>query len=572
MAEQINQQVTIIGETNFRNQRTKFGIKTDDRRRHMYLVGKTGVGKSTVLKTMIIQDILAGNGVAVVDPHGDLVESLLDFIPRNRINDVVYFDPADFDYPIAFNVLEVPDPRYKYIIASGLVGVFHKIWIDSWGPRLEYILRNCILALLDYPSSTLLGIMRILVDKDYRKRVISMVQDPVVKSFWIDEYAVYNEKFRSEAISPIQNKVGQFLTSSIIRNIVGQPKSTIDMQKIMDEKKILLMNLAKGKVGEDNSALLGAMIITKLQLAAMSRANIPEEQRQDFYLYVDEFQNFATESFANILSEARKYRLNLIMAHQYIAQLIEPVLDAVMGNVGTIVCFRIGAADAEILEKEFLPVFDQNDLVNLDKYQAYVKLMIDGITSRPFSMVTVPPYFKKTHEREKIIKVSRERYANKRESVEKKIAYWSGMEFHKQMAEEENIEQRRKEKGISEIIKKTPPPPKIKKEEVVPMREKPGMIKNLAEVLKTEKKSKKLYRIRCGRCKKNIKISFRPEEGKLVYCDQCKKIKESKKRKILERRITPPPLVFSTKKNNYQNKEESPSPKELKPGRTVQLL
>ncbi len=421
--------VTVVGQTNFRGQRRAFGLYLDDRRRHVYVIGKTGVGKTTLLENMIIQDIKKGRGLALVDPHGDVAEKILDLIPPERINDVVYFDPADIDYPVAFNPLESVDPQYKYLVASGLVSSLKKIWADSWGPRLEYILRNVILALLDYPNSTMLGIMRMLADKNYRKKVVDTIQDPVVKAFWVNEFANYNERFRSEAISPIQNKVGQFLSSSIIRNIVAQPKSTIDMQDIMDNGKILLINVSKGRIGEDNSALLGAMLITKIQLAAMNRASIAEEDRQDFYLYVDEFQNFATESFATILSEARKYRLNLIIAHQYITQMEEVVRDAVFGNVGTLISFRVGAFDGEYLEKEFMPQFTQTDLVNLDKYNAYVKLMINGVTSAPFSMETIPPVAETYNSRERVLSVSRERYGNSRKVIEEKISRWSDTAF-----------------------------------------------------------------------------------------------------------------------------------------------
>ncbi len=422
--------ITIFAETNFRNQQRRFGIKLDDRRRHMYVIGKTGMGKTTLLENMIIDDIRAGHGLAVVDPHGDLVEEIVDYIPSWRINDVVYFNPSDIDHPIAFNVLEAVNPMHRHLVASGLVGVFKKIWADSWGPRLEYVLRNTVLSLLEYPGSTLLGITRLLVDNSYRKKVVDKLNDPILKAFWLGEYAAYSNQFRTEAISPIQNKVGQFLSSSVIRNIVGQTKSSIDMREVMDSGKILLLNLSKGRIGEDNSALLGAMMITKLQLAAMSRVDIPENQRKDFFLYVDEFQNFATESFANILSEARKYRLSLIVAHQYIEQLDETVRAAVFGNVGTIASFRVGAADAEFLEKEFEPVFMQNDIVNLTKFEMYMKLMIDGVASEPFSAKGLMPLTsgKAEGNREKIIDVSRERYATPREVVEDKISRWSSVE------------------------------------------------------------------------------------------------------------------------------------------------
>src|SRR3989344_2161934 len=312
------EQINYFAETNFRNQARKFGIKTDDRRRHTYLIGKTGMGKSVTLENMIIQDIIAGKGLCVVDPHGELVEKVIKFVPPERINDVVYINPADLGYPVAFNVLESVSEEHRHLVASGLLGVFQKLWAESWGPRLEYVLNNAIMALLEYPGSTLLGVMRLLIDKSFRKKVINKISDPMIKSFWVEEYSKYPDRFQAEAIAPIQNKVGQFLSTALIRNIVGQVKSTINIREIMDEKKILLMNLSKGRIGEDASALLGAMMITKIQLATMSRIDIPENDRKDFYLYVDEFQNFATESFANILSEARKYRLNIIIGHQYI--------------------------------------------------------------------------------------------------------------------------------------------------------------------------------------------------------------------------------------------------------------
>lgn len=427
METPVNQNIAIFAQTNFRNRIRRFGILKDDRRRHMYIIGKTGMGKTTLIENLIVSDIYAGNGVAVVDPHGDMAETIMAHIPSHRVNDVVYFNPSDTEFPIGFNILEEVNPDYRHLVANGLVGVFKKIWADSWGPRLEYILMNTILALIEYPGSTLLGVLRMLVDKVYRKKVVSAVRDPMVRSFWENEYANYNDKFRSEAIAPIQNKVGQFLSSSIIRNIVGQPKSTINLRELMDSRKILIMNLSKGRIGEENSALLGAMMITRIQLAAMSRANIPEEDRKDFYLYVDEFQNFATESFADILSEARKYRLNLVMAHQYIEQLDETVAAAVFGNVGTMIVFRVGASDAESLLIEFEPVFDEQALVNITKYQVILKLMINGVSSRPFSAVTLPPLHSPTGNHDKVIAVSRERFARPKAAVEERILRWSGI-------------------------------------------------------------------------------------------------------------------------------------------------
>lgn len=418
-------ELTIFAKTDFRDVTHRFGMKINDRRLHMYAIGKTGTGKSTMLENMIIDDIREGRGVAVVDPHGELINHILDFIPSDRINDVVYFNPADRDFPLGFNPLENVDPDLKNIIASGVVGIFKKIFGESWGPRLEYILRNCILALLDYPDSTLLGIMKILTDKDYRKKVVAQLKDPVIRDFFTNEFEKYDPKFRTEAIAPIQNKVGQFLSSSTIRNIVGQPKSSFNIREVMDQGKILLMDLSIGKIGEDNSALLGAMMITKVQLAAMQRANIPEAQRHDFYLYVDEFQNFATDSFAIILSEARKYHLNIVMTNQYIAQMPEVVAKAIFGNVGTVVSFRVGAQDATALVKEFEPIFDANDLINLDNYSIYVKMAIDGVTRPAFSALTLPPNSDLNNNREKVIEVSRERYSKPRGFVEEKINEWS---------------------------------------------------------------------------------------------------------------------------------------------------
>jgi len=419
--------ITIFAQTNFRNQRRRFGIRRDDRLRHMYLIGKTGMGKSTTLENMIIDDIRRGYGVGIVDPHGDLAEKILEYIPPNRINDVIYINPADLDFPVAFNILESAEERYKHLISSGLMGVFKKIWPDVWSARMEYILNNTILALLDYPGSTMMGVNRMLSDKIYRQKVIMKIKDPVVKAFWVTEFARYNDRFAQEAIAPIQNKVGQFLSASLIRNIVGQVTSTIRIREIMDTGKILILNLSKGRVGEDNTRLLGGLFITKIQLSAMERVEIPEPERRDFFLYVDEFQNFATESFGNILSEARKYHLGLIMAHQYIEQLDELVRAAVFGNVGTMVAYRVGAADAEYLEKEFTPRFTTEDLVNLPKFQMYLKLLINGIVSEPFSAIGMPPLSEeeKTGNLEKVIKVSRERYARPRQMVEDKISRWS---------------------------------------------------------------------------------------------------------------------------------------------------
>lgn len=419
------EELTVFAQTNFRAEIRKFGIKKPDRRLHTYIIGKTGTGKSTLMENMIFDDIREGRGVAVVDPHGELISHILDLIPEDRIADVVYFNPADSSYPIGFNLLENVDPEMKNVVASGVVGIFKKIFGESWGPRLEYILRNAVLALLDYPNSTLLGVMRILTDNAFRRLVVNEIKDPVIKDFFINEYEKYEPKFRQEAIAPIQNKVGQFLSSSTIRNIVGQPKSTMDIRTIMDQGKILLADLSIGRIGEDNSALLGSMLITKIQLAAMGRTDMKELERRDFYLYVDEFQNFATDSFATILSEARKYRLNLVMINQYISQMPETVANAVFGNVGTMIAFRVGATDAEALKHEFEPVFDANDLVNLPNRQIYLKMAIDGVTMPAFSAGTLPPPAEKSEHREEVIEASRKQFTMTRDQVEEYIADWS---------------------------------------------------------------------------------------------------------------------------------------------------
>lgn len=518
-----NKDIAVFAQTTFRNEFKKFGIKTDDRRRHMYLIGKTGMGKSTVLENMIVDDIRAGRGVAVVDPHGDLAEKIMQYIPEDRVNDVIYFNPADMEYPIAFNVVEQVDHHLQHLVASGLIGVFQKLWADSWGPRLEYILRNAILAILDFPGSTLLGVVRMLSDKPYRKRVVANIKDPVVKAFWEKEFAGYADKFASEAVSPIQNKVGQFLSSALMRNIVGQVKSAINLRQIMDEGKILIMNLSKGRIGEDNSALLGAMMITKIQLAAMSRVDIPEKERRDFYLYIDEFQNFSTDSFANILSEARKYRLDLILAHQYIEQLTEKVKPAVFGNVGTMISFRVGASDAEALAKEFMPVFNEEDLVNLPKYEMYLKLMIDGVASSPFSAKGLPPLTEeeKTGQEEKAIKLSREKYATPREIVEEKIMSWH-----------ETVE----EFSAAATGKLTVPVGEVAQEKIkLEPQDVPGFG----------------FKTNCALCGVTTFTPFEPDGVRPVFCKQCLSKKKEERRLELENKQTQKkePVLKSVVKN-----------------------
>ncbi|MBZ1356463.1 MAG: type IV secretion system DNA-binding domain-containing protein [Candidatus Nealsonbacteria bacterium] len=509
-------EITFFGETTFRNRRRKFGIKLDDRRRHFYAIGKTGVGKTAMMENMAIQDIQNGHGIGFIDPHGEAADNILRFVPPTRINDVIYFNPADLSYPIAFNVMENINPDQRHLISSGLMGVFKKIWPDVWSARMEYILNNTILALLEYPDATLLGINRMFSDSEFRKKVVEKVEDPIIKAFWLNEYAMYSKQYETEATAAIQNKVGQFISNPLIRNIVGQVKSTINIREIMDTRKIFIANISKGRIGEDNSKLLGSLIITKLQLAAMSRVDIPEPKREDFYLYVDEFQNFATSSFATILSEARKYRLSLILGHQYITQMEEEVRDAVFGNMGTITSFRVGPEDAEFLEKEFGPEFMATDLVNLPKYNIYVKLMIDGISGRPFSAETLPPLEPpKEVDVDKIINSSRERYGKSREVTEEKIKKWFG-----------------------------------------------GAVLPVTSL----ESSLELYDAICSKCDKKTKVTFKPDETRPIYCKSCRKKiqKPSKEEDNKEENVSldninsKKPVLFSFFRKNKKEEAEKP--------------
>jgi type IV secretory pathway TraG/TraD family ATPase VirD4 len=385
------EKITYFAKTNFRNEHRRFGIRKKDRRYHMYLVGKTGMGKSTVISNMIFSDLKEKEGLCLLDPHGDLVEKVLEFSHNYRKEDLIYFNPQDGNKTLGFNPLEVTDPSEARLVVSALISVFKKIWFDSWGPRMEYILRNALLTLVEFPNSTLLNLQQLLSDGRFRKIMTDRVKDEQLKNFWVNEFDRYSERFRQEAVAPIQNKIGQFLSNEVLRRVISQPKSRFDFRKMMDEGKILLVNLSKGKIGEDSASLLGAMLIAKIGLAALSRQDIPEEERKDFYLYVDEFQSFATSSFVDILSESRKYRLNLVLSNQYLGQIEEKIRMAILGNVGTLVSFRVGAEDARYLAQEFYPVFSQDHLVNLPAYNIYLKLMIDGKTSQPFSAETLPP-------------------------------------------------------------------------------------------------------------------------------------------------------------------------------------
>jgi len=490
----MSNEINFFGKTTFRGEKKRFGIRLDDRRKHVYIIGKTGMGKTVLMENMAIQDIQNGHGVCFIDPHGEAAEKLLDFVPSSRINDVVYFNPGDVNYPIAFNVMEKVGIEHRHLVASGLLAVFKKIWPDVWSARMEYILNNAILALLEYPGSTLLGINRMLADTDFRKRVVEKITDPVIKAFWTKEFARYTQRYEVEATAAIQNKIGQFISAPLIRNVVGQIKSSLNMRELMDEEKILIVNLSRGKVGDDVSLLLGGLVITKLQLAAMSRVNIPEEERKDFFLYVDEFQHFATRAFTGILSEARKYRFCLTLGHQYISQMEEEVRDAVFGNVGTIVSFRVGAEDAEYLEKEFHPEFEAGDIVNLAKYNVYLKLMIDGVAGRAFSAETLLPIsISEKSSKDKIIKVSRERYATEKEKVEEKIQKWLGF---------------------------------LESIEGIPM-------------------APLLHDARCDICGKETKITFVPDGKRPIFCKSC--LKKRKRGELSVESLSPEKETEKTK-------------------------
>lgn len=403
-------EINFFAKTEFKNKMTTFGIKKPDRRRHTYIIGKTGTGKSTLIANMAISDIRNRQGLCIIDPHGDLCETILDYIPSYRINDVIYLDPSDLNHAFLLNPLEVSDNYQMELVVSGIVAIFHKIYGQSWGPRLEYILRNTLMTVVRLPNPTLLLVPELLTNEQFRKKAMTHIEDPILKSFWENEFANMTDRLRAESISPILNKVGQFISSRFIRNIISSPKSTIDLEKSMNEGKILLLNLSQGRLGEDNSALLGAMLITKIQLAAMNRVTQAEKDRRDFYLYVDEFQNFATTSFIKILSEARKYRLNLILANQYISQIPPEVRGAIFGNAGTMLSFLIGAEDAGYMAREFTERFKEEDLLALGNYQAIVKLAIDSVTQSPFLAYTLPLPQSATQNREKVIKNSRMRY------------------------------------------------------------------------------------------------------------------------------------------------------------------
>lgn len=419
----MNQQdnpLTIFAATNFRGSDRPFGIRERDRFQHVYCCGKSGTGKSSVLQAFIRSDLERGQGLALIDPHGDLAERVLHIVPRHRLADVVYFNAGDLEYPVPFNVLESVTPDQRHLVASTLVSILKRFWADFWGPRTEYLIRNSVLALLEAPSATLLDMSRLLVDDDFRSKILAQVKNPGVANFWANEYAAYTSSFRQEVIAPVQNKVGEFLLTPLVRNIVGQRKNLFQFRHLMDEGKVLICNLTKGQIGEDTSALLGSMLITRLFLAAMSRADVIEEERRPFFLYVDEFPSFGTQStFSALLSEARKFKLSVMLAHQYMAQLSDDLRSAIFGNVGTIISFRVGAEDASYLAREFAPVFSEADFVNLANHEIYLKLSVNSLASAPFSARTFPPHIPDASCRDQVVRLSRERYARRREIVER---------------------------------------------------------------------------------------------------------------------------------------------------------
>jgi hypothetical protein len=417
--------LAILGQALFRDKRQTCGLLSDDRRRHLLIEGKTGMGKSTLLHRLISTDIAAGRGAGLIDPHGDLCEAILASVPSHRSNDVVLFDIADTSHPLAFNVLHCPDPQQRALAVSGIIGAFKKIWGDFFGPRMEHILRNTLLTLIEVPGSTLLSVSRMLGDARFREHILTKVSDPVVRSFWLREFASMPPKLQAEAVSPIYNKVGQLVSNPLLRNILGQSRSTLDLRRVMDEGKVLLVNLSKGRIGEDASALLGAFLVTAIQQAAMSRADTREQDRPDFYLFIDEFQNFATEAFAAILSEARKYRLNLVVANQYLDQIDDATRSAVFGNVGSMISFAVGVQDAEVLAEQLGGEVTPKDLMQLPRFQAYARLLIDGQPSRPFTLRTLPPVTPtrgNEHRPATIRRYCRQRYGRPVASVEQEIA------------------------------------------------------------------------------------------------------------------------------------------------------
>jgi hypothetical protein len=563
------ERVTYFGETDSRNKRVRFGIKAKDRTKHVYVIGKTGMGKSTLLENMAIQDIQNGEGIAFIDPHGSTAEKLLNYVPPERIRDVIYFAPFDIENPISFNVMEDVGPDKRHLVVAGLMSAFMKLFgEETFSDRMQYILQNTILALLEYPGATMLGINRMLTDKAYRNKVVANVTDSSVKAYWTQEFANYTERFMQEATPAVQNKIGQFTSNPLIRNIIGQSKSSFDFRNIMDEKKIFIVNLSKGRVGEANANLLGSMVITKLYLAAMSRADVLEKDLKklpNFYLYVDEFQSFANKSFADILSEARKYKLNLTIANQYIDQMAEEVRSAVFGNVGTMITFRVGAYDADVLEKEFAPQFIAEDLVNLGMFQMYLKLMIDAMGSAPFSASSLPPFPEPVISYKKeIIENSRMQFAKQRQEVEEDIKKWydEGKVSVVQKKDDKNVSktqttqttqviQTTKTNQTTQTIQTKPFSEEIKKENK-PSDYREHSSKRVSDILKPKIEYKNTQTL-------NIE---KPEEIKEIKREVLPPIESNEKDDFL-------PLSELVKKVNIEEKQNKPIEKKKPDGKVM---
>ena len=482
--------INFFAKTNFRDNNQVFGIKTDDRRRHLFVVGKTGMGKSNLLETLAANDIFLGNGLAFIDPHGDSAQKLLTIIPSWRLDDVIYFDPSDTDFPISFNVLEFNNSDNRDKVISSVVATFKKLFGYSWGPRMESVLRYGLYTLTAQPNTTLVSLLKFLLNEKYRNQVIQKEQDPIIKEFWNNHFAKLNDRFKAEVLEPVQNKISQFITNSTIRCIVGQPSSAFDVRQAMDTKKIIIVNLSKGVVGEDCSTLLGSLLVTKFQVTAMERADTLEAKRADFTLYIDECHNFITKSFTSILSEARKYRLSVVLAAQYLRQLVEDgnteIRDAIFGNVGSIISFRVGAEDAETLEKEFEPSVSAHDLINLPKYQVYLKLMIDGVAADAFSASILPPKkYNVTNNISKIIKMSRQRYATPRSRIEKRLNTWTTDQA----------------------------------------------AQNSKSMLNKPFLGNKKYKVQCSACPAETEVNFKPDGKRPVFCPTCLKSHQSKRDK-----------------------------------------
>ncbi len=517
--------ITYFASTDCRGEKKPFGIKAIDRTRHMYIIGKTGMGKSTMLENMAIQDIQNGDGMAFIDPHGSTASKLLDYIPEDRIDDVVYFAPFDMEFPLGFNVMEDVGYDKRHLVVAGLMSAFQRIWVDAWSSRMEYILQNTLLALLEYPDTTLIDVNRMLINKTFRDKVSDAVSDPIVKRFWKEEFAGYTDRYTQEATPAIQNKIGQFTSNPLVRNIIGQPKSTFDLRKIMDERKILIINLSKGRMGEQNADLLGSILTTKLYLAAMSRAEESASAMAalpPFYLYVDEFQSVVNDSFANILSEARKYKLSLTIAHQYIEQIEENIRAAVFGNVGTTIAFRVGPFDAETLKTIFEPTFFCEDLVNLGFAQIYLTLMIDGVGSQPFSAVTLPPVDEPTFTfKERIIKRSQQSYGTPRIKIEKLMSA--------QSPEQKSAEPKANKKPQP---KKQNTPSKERRESAQPTRGKPNYTKQVEykkrENPKSEVKGKSALAAALGELKQaQAQQASQKSPAEILRTKQQKKVTKS---------------------------------------------